>query len=70
MQVPKDWKLDPDWDGEPRQQEQPSHLRKHPSKWRAASPLQDPVSTVRVVDHFVIQQTQKSDSGAIDGQVT
>ncbi|KAM7521037.1 hypothetical protein LguiB_019999 [Lonicera macranthoides] len=68
--IPKDWKLDPDWDGEPRQQEQPSHLRKHPSKWRAASPLQDPVSTVRVVDHFVIQQTQNSDCGANDGQVT
>ncbi|KAK2992303.1 hypothetical protein RJ640_020296 [Escallonia rubra] len=56
--VPKEWKLDPDWDGEPKQPQQPNHLREYPSKWRAASYQQDPVNTVRIVDHFVIQQTQ------------
>lgn len=59
VQVPKEWKLDPNWDAEPKQQL--SHHRKFPSKWKATSPQQDPVGTVRVVDHFVIQQTQKSD---------
>ncbi|KAL3514532.1 hypothetical protein ACH5RR_027249 [Cinchona calisaya] len=57
--VPKEWKLDPNWDVEPKQHL--SHHRKFPSKWRATSSQQDPVSAVRVVDHFVIQQTQKSD---------
>nr|XP_017217539.1 PREDICTED: uncharacterized protein LOC108195105 isoform X2 [Daucus carota subsp. sativus] len=41
--VPKDWKLDPDWDGELRQPQQPNHLREFPSKWTAASIQQDPV---------------------------
>ncbi|KAK9270823.1 hypothetical protein L1049_026409 [Liquidambar formosana] len=62
--VPKEWKLDPDWDGEPRQPQQASHLRKFPSKWSAATAHQDPVSTVKVVDHFVIQQTDRPDIGA------
>ncbi|KAL3505208.1 hypothetical protein ACH5RR_035049 [Cinchona calisaya] len=57
--VPKEWKLDPDWDLE--QKQQLSHHRRFPSKWRATSSQQDPVGTVRIVDHFVIEQTQKSD---------
>ncbi|KAF9603639.1 hypothetical protein IFM89_037183 [Coptis chinensis] len=31
--VPKDWKLDPKWDGESKQPQKPSHHRKYPSKW-------------------------------------
>ncbi|KAL7245140.1 hypothetical protein ACSBR2_000464 [Camellia fascicularis] len=67
--VPKEWKLDPLWDGEPREQEQQlSHLRRFPSKWGAVSSQQDPLSTVRIVDHFIIQQKGKPDLGvAING---
>ncbi|XP_048130397.1 uncharacterized protein LOC115757389 isoform X3 [Rhodamnia argentea] len=56
--VPKEWKLDPDWDGEPKQPQQLSHLKKFPSKWSSAAPLQDPVNTVRIVDHFVIKRAE------------
>eukprot|EP00268_Persea_americana_P021262 TRINITY_DN21220_c0_g1_i2.p1 TRINITY_DN21220_c0_g1~~TRINITY_DN21220_c0_g1_i2.p1 ORF type:complete len:644 (+),score=70.75 TRINITY_DN21220_c0_g1_i2:1445-3376(+) len=52
--VPKEWKLDPDWDGEPKQAQQMSHSRMFPSKWSAAVMQQDPISTVRIVDQFVI----------------
>ncbi|KAF5190616.1 Calcineurin-like metallo-phosphoesterase superfamily protein [Thalictrum thalictroides] len=57
--VPKEWKLDPEWDEE-RETKQPhqlSHLRKHPSKWTASVAQQDPLATVRIVDQFVIQHT-------------
>lgn len=55
--VPKDWKLDPEWDNEPKQPLQPSYLRRFPSKWRASgSP--DPIKVVKIVDHFVIQKAQ------------
>ncbi|KAI9201700.1 hypothetical protein LWI28_027717 [Acer negundo] len=67
--VPKEWKLDPDWDGEPKQAQQMSHLRKFPSKWSAAIAQQDPLNTVRIIDHFVIQQTEKTDSVACNGSV-
>ncbi|XAR61855.1 hypothetical protein NMG60_11016389 [Bertholletia excelsa] len=56
--VPKEWKLDPNWDAEPKLL---SHLRKYPSKWSAVSSYQDPLATVRIVDHFVIERTPKSD---------
>ncbi|KAK7291133.1 hypothetical protein RIF29_06041 [Crotalaria pallida] len=59
--VPKEWKLDPDWDGETRTPQQLSHLRRFPSKWSAATSHQDPVNTVKIVDHFVIERTQKND---------
>lgn len=55
--VPKDWKLDPNWDGEPKPPEQLSHSRKYPSKWSAATANQDPLSTVRIVDQFIIHKT-------------
>ncbi|KAJ0980805.1 hypothetical protein J5N97_009060 [Dioscorea zingiberensis] len=54
--IPKDWKLDPKWDSEPKRPLQLSHHRKYPSKWSAAS-TPDPINTVRIVDHFVIQGT-------------
>ncbi|MQL98546.1 hypothetical protein Taro_031257 [Colocasia esculenta] len=60
--VPKDWKLDHAWDAEPKPPLQMSHLRRFPSKWRAAS-APDPVNTVRVVDHFVIQRTPVPSQG-------
>ncbi|CAN4115090.1 unnamed protein product [Withania somnifera] len=66
--VPKEWKLDPKWDGEPQPQE-PSYLQKFPSKWRAASLNQDPVNTVRIVDQFVIEKTEKHDSELVNGSV-
>ncbi|XP_057502626.1 uncharacterized protein LOC130786327 isoform X2 [Actinidia eriantha] len=65
--VPKEWKVDPQWEAEPRQLQQPSHLKKFPSKWCAVSSQQDPLSTVRnlrIVDHFVIRQTGKPNIGA------
>ncbi|XP_026445875.1 uncharacterized protein LOC113346627 [Papaver somniferum] len=55
--VPKDWKLDTEWDAEARQPQQLSHRRRHPSKWTAVTAQQDPVNTVRIVDHFVIRRT-------------
>ncbi|KAF3446689.1 hypothetical protein FNV43_RR11869 [Rhamnella rubrinervis] len=67
--VPKEWKLDPDWDGEPKQPQQSSHLRKFPSKWSAAIPQQDPINAVKIVDRFVIRRTDKLDSPAINGSV-
>lgn len=69
MQVPKEWKLDPEWDRELRQPQQMSHLRKFPSKWSAAAAQQDPLNTVKIVDHFVIRQTDKTVNGASDGSV-
>ncbi|XP_008799898.2 uncharacterized protein LOC103714434 isoform X2 [Phoenix dactylifera] len=54
--VPKKWKLDPEWDAEPKQPQQLSHRRRFPSKWKAASGP-DPVNSVRIVDHFVIQRS-------------
>ncbi|CAI9763659.1 unnamed protein product [Fraxinus pennsylvanica] len=68
--VPKEWKLDPSWDGESKQPHSLSYLRRFPSKWRSVSPQQDPVKTVRIVDHFVIEQTQKSESATVNGSVT
>lgn len=67
--VPKEWKLDPNWDGEPKQPQEPSYLQKFPSKWRAASLNQDPVNTVRIIDQFVIEQTEKHDSELTNGTV-
>ncbi|KAL9259935.1 hypothetical protein AKJ16_DCAP02612 [Drosera capensis] len=59
--VPKDWKLDPKWDGEPKQPNEMSHRRKYPSKWRAAIAPQDPVATVKIIDQFVIRRTDNTD---------
>uniref|UniRef100_A0A2N9HRG6 Uncharacterized protein n=1 Tax=Fagus sylvatica TaxID=28930 RepID=A0A2N9HRG6_FAGSY len=67
--VPKEWKLDPDWDGETKQPQQLSHLRKFPSKWSAATAQQDPLHTVKIVDQFVIHRTDKSDIGTSNGSV-
>ncbi|KAF7829742.1 uncharacterized protein G2W53_012075 [Senna tora] len=60
--VPKEWKLDADWEGEPKQPQQMSHLRRFPSKWRAATAYQDPIHTVKIVDRFVIGRTDKNDN--------
>ncbi|KAJ4840817.1 hypothetical protein Tsubulata_031615 [Turnera subulata] len=65
--VPKDWKLDSSWDAEPRWPHQLSHHRKHPSKWSAITTQQDPINTVKIVDHFVIRKTGNPDSGASEG---
>ncbi|KAI3726692.1 hypothetical protein L1987_66492 [Smallanthus sonchifolius] len=57
--VPKEWKLDSDWDDESKQQEhQLSHYRKHPSTWRASSFHHDPINTLQIVDSFVIQRDE------------
>ncbi|GAB4833573.1 hypothetical protein Ancab_031816 [Ancistrocladus abbreviatus] len=58
--VPKEWKLDPQWDEETRQPQELSHRRMHPSKWRATVAHHDPLATVRVVDRFVIRCTENS----------
>lgn len=68
-QVPKEWKLDPDWEAESKEPRQFSHLNKFPSKWSAAATHQDPLHTVKIVDQFVIQRTDKSDIGSINGSV-
>lgn len=57
--MPKDWKLDKDWDSEPKQSGMMSHQREFPSKWCATTMQQDPVKTVKLVDHFVIHRSQK-----------
>ncbi|KAL0017336.1 hypothetical protein SO802_004405 [Lithocarpus litseifolius] len=67
--VPKEWKLDPDWEAESKEPWQFSHLNKFPSKWSAAATHQDPLHTVRIVDQFVIQRTDKSDIGSSNGSV-
>ncbi|KAG0469979.1 hypothetical protein HPP92_016679 [Vanilla planifolia] len=61
--VPKDWKLDSDWDSEPKQPLQLSYLRRFPSKWKATSAV-DPVKSVKIVDHFVIHQTPTSSNSS------
>ncbi|CAA0807857.1 Calcineurin-like metallo-phosphoesterase superfamily protein, partial [Striga hermonthica] len=43
--VPKEWKLDPSWEGESKLPQNFSHRRKFPSKWRSVSSQQDPVKT-------------------------
>ncbi|CAK9168584.1 unnamed protein product, partial [Ilex paraguariensis] len=66
--VPKEWKVDREWRYESK--EQLSHLRQFPSKWTAVSSQLDPEKTVRIVDHFVIKQTQISVPEAVNGSVT
>ncbi|KAL0432477.1 UNVERIFIED_CONTAM: hypothetical protein Slati_2582000 [Sesamum latifolium] len=68
--VPKAWKLDPSWDSESKLPQSLSYRRKFPSKWRAVSPQQDPVSTVRIVDHFVVEHTAKPEGASVNGPVT
>ncbi|KAL3617939.1 hypothetical protein CASFOL_038260 [Castilleja foliolosa] len=68
--VPKEWKLDPSWEGESKLPRNLSHLRKFPSKWRSVSPHQDPVNTVRIVDHFVIEKTVNPEFSPVNGSVT
>ncbi|KAL4310219.1 hypothetical protein GQ457_01G026290 [Hibiscus cannabinus] len=68
--VPKEWKLDLDWDVEGKQQQQSSYRRKYPSKWCACAGQQDPVNTVRIVDEFVIRQTEKPDFVTSNGSVS
>lgn len=70
MQVPKEWKLDPEWDNEVRQPQMASHNRKYPSKWRANAFHQDPINTVRIVDQFEIQPTYKLQVAAVNGSMS
>ncbi|KVH99431.1 hypothetical protein Ccrd_022334 [Cynara cardunculus var. scolymus] len=70
FRTPQEWKLDPDWDNEVKQPQQASHHRKFPSKWKANAFHQDPVNTVRVVDHFVIQPTDKLQVAAVNGSMS
>ncbi|XP_010529533.1 PREDICTED: uncharacterized protein LOC104806367 [Tarenaya hassleriana] len=55
--VPKEWKLDRDWDSEPKQAGKMSHERIYPSKWSASTVQQDPVNSVKIVDRFVIRKS-------------
>ncbi|KAJ4899684.1 Calcineurin-like metallo-phosphoesterase superfamily protein [Raphanus sativus] len=57
--VPKEWKLDKDWDSEPRSTVKMNHHRRFPSKWCATTLQQDPINTVKIVDHFVISRSNK-----------
>jgi len=42
-------------------------LRSFPSKWRAVVANQDPVQTVKIVDHFIIERTDdKNEHGGAD----
>ena len=71
LKVPKEWKLDPSWEGESKQQPDLSHhQRKFPSKWRSRSSQHDPVNTVKIVDHFVVEQTIKPEFEAVNGSVS
>ncbi|KAK4390591.1 hypothetical protein Sango_2122400 [Sesamum angolense] len=70
VKVPKEWKLDPSWEGESKLPQNLSHRRKFPSKWRSASSQQDPLNTVRIVDQFVIEKTVKPEFSSVNGSVT
>lgn len=70
VKVPKEWKLDPSWEGESKIPQNLSHQRKFPSKWRSVSSQQDPLNTVRIVDHFVIEQTVQPEFEPVNGSVT
>lgn len=71
VKVPKEWKLDPSWEAESKQQRNlTTHQRKYPSKWKSVSPHQDPVKTVRIVDHFVIEQTVTPEIEPVNGSVS
>ncbi|KAL0351971.1 UNVERIFIED_CONTAM: hypothetical protein Scaly_1585800 [Sesamum calycinum] len=70
VKVPKEWKLDPSWEGESKLPQNLSHRRKFPSKWRSASSQQDPLNTVRIVDQFVIERTVKPEFSSVNGSVT
>ncbi|KAG6382236.1 hypothetical protein SASPL_158129 [Salvia splendens] len=63
--VPKEWKLDPSWEGESKQ---PPDLSHH--QWRSRSCQHDPVNTVKIVDHFVIEQTVTPKFEAVNGSVS
>ncbi|XP_051139257.1 uncharacterized protein LOC127257038 [Andrographis paniculata] len=67
--VPKEWKLDPSWEGESKLPQNLSHTRKFPSKWRSVLPFQDPVSSVKIVDHFVVEQTVRPEEVLANGSV-
>ncbi|GJT45065.1 metallo-dependent phosphatase-like protein [Tanacetum coccineum] len=69
-EVPKEWKLDSEWENEVKQPQQASHHRKFPSKWRANTFHQDPVNTVRIVDHFVIQPTDTLHVATVNGSAS
>ncbi|KAH6755702.1 Calcineurin-like metallo-phosphoesterase superfamily protein [Perilla frutescens var. hirtella] len=58
--VPKEWEMDPRWEVESKLPQSVGHKRKFPSKWRSVSPHQDPINTVRIVDHFLIPKTIES----------
>ncbi|KAJ3670232.1 hypothetical protein LUZ60_010556 [Juncus effusus] len=58
--VPKDWKLDPEWEAEEKLPHEMSHERKFPSMWKAASSSSDPTNSVKLIDHFVIKRNMKS----------
>ncbi|KAB1220379.1 hypothetical protein CJ030_MR3G009839 [Morella rubra] len=52
--VPEEWEVDPNWLQESRDETLLSHNREFPSKWRAASPYQDPLHTVKIIEQFEI----------------
>ncbi|KAG7941523.1 hypothetical protein I3843_16G049200 [Carya illinoinensis] len=58
--VPEDWQVDPQWEQESEElcqyPEELSYRRVFPSKWRAADSFQDPLDTVRIIDHFLIRK--------------
>ncbi|CAH2078205.1 unnamed protein product [Thlaspi arvense] len=62
--VPKEWKLDKDWDSEHKPTAKMSHHRRFPSKWCATTLQQDPVNTVKIVDRFVIRRSDKETGGS------
>ncbi|GMI96751.1 hypothetical protein like AT4G11800 [Hibiscus trionum] len=68
--VPKEWKLDPDWDAEAKRPQKWSHQRKYPSKWSASASQLDPVNTVKIVDQFIIRKTEKHDFASSNGSIS
>lgn len=65
--VPKGWKLDPKWEGESKTEKTMSHELSRPSKWKAERSHQDPLATVKIVDHFVIHRTTQSNDCQSNG---
>ncbi|KAK8596795.1 hypothetical protein V6N12_065274 [Hibiscus sabdariffa] len=68
--VPKEWRLDPDWDAEAKKASKVESPEKISSKWSASAGQQDPVNTVKIVDQFISRQTEKHDFASSNGSIS
>ncbi|XP_062158059.1 uncharacterized protein LOC133865653 [Alnus glutinosa] len=55
-EIPDEWTRDPECEEEQPEENKLSHERKFPSKWRVATPYQEPLDTVRIIDQFIPEE--------------